>query len=271
MRLLSLSLSAVLAAVPALPVLAHEFFVQPQAYTISQDQPLMADIRVGQQFKGSAYSYIPQNTVRFDLVIGDSVIPVQARVGDRPALNMPAPREGLVTVVHQTTDSFLTYSDPAKFEQFVTHKDFAWALDENKKRGIPEIGFRERYSRYGKALIAVGSGAGMDREVGMETEIVALANPYTDDLAGGMPVLVLYQGKPRVDTQVEVFARAPDAAVTDSFYRTNADGIATIPVEPGVEYLFDAVVMRPLEPVAENDPVWESLWASLTFMVPPQP
>ncbi len=271
MRLLSLSLSALLAVAPALPAISHEFFIQPQAYMVAPDAPLIADIRVGQQFKGSAYSYIPQNTVRFDLVMGDAVIPVDARTGDRPALNMAAPAQGLVTVVHQTTDSFLTYTDPAKFEQFVTHKDFAWALEENERRGIPEIGFRERYSRFGKALIAVGSGTGADREVGMETEIVALANPYTDDLSGGMPVLVLYQGKPRADTQVEVFARAPEADVTDEMYRTDAEGIATIPVVPGVEYLFDTVVMRALEPVAENDPVWESLWASLTFMVPSKP
>lgn len=268
MRLLSLCLSAAVSVAAALPALSHEFFIEPLQYRIAPDQPLMADIRVGQQFKGSAYSYIPQNIARFDLVMGDTVIPVTGRAGDRPALNMPAPAEGLVTVVHQTTDTFLTWTDNAKFVGFVEHKDFPWVLDQHKARGLPDTGFKERYSRYGKALIAVGDGAGEDREVGMLTEIVALANPYVDDVSGGMPVLVLYEGKPRTDTQVEVFARAPGAEVTDSFYRTDAEGKVTIPVEPGVEYLFDAVVMRPLDAVADGDPVWESLWASLTFEVP---
>jgi hypothetical protein len=47
------------------------------------------------------------------------------------------------------------------------------------------------------------------------------------------------------------------------------EGKALIPVKAGTEYLFDAVVMRPLPgSVAEDTPVWETLWASLTFRVP---
>lgn len=252
----------------ALPASSHEFWISPKSYTVPAGGQLLADIRVGQSFEGPAYPFIPQRFKRFDLVMGDAVVPVEGLTGDRPALGMAAPGVGLVTVVHQTSDSNLTYTDASKFEDFVTHKDFAWALDANKERGIPETGFRERYSRYGKSLIAVGDGAGNDREVGLETEIVALANPYNDDLSGGMPVRVLYQGTPRADTQVEVFSRAPDGTVTDSFHRTDAKGVAVIPVEAGFEYLVDSVVMRPLEQVNETDPVWESLWASLTFKTP---
>lgn len=229
---------------------------------------MVADIRVGETFSGASYAFIPQRFERFELVMGDKAVPVAGTVGDRPALNMAAPGEGLVTVVHQTGDSILTYSDPGLFENFVTHKDFAWALDINRERGIPETGFRERYSRYAKSLIAVGAGEGADREVGMETEILALANPYTGDLAAGMPVRVLYQGQPRVDTQVEVFDRAPDGTVSVTLHRTDGNGEATIPVEAGHEYLFDAVVMRFLEGAGPDDPVWESLWAALTFKVP---
>jgi len=270
MRLLPFLLSAVL-GLAALPALGHEFWISPQKYTVPAEGQLIADIRVGQSFKGSAYAFIPQRFARFDLVMGGAVVPVKARVGDRPALNMAAPAEGLVVVVHQTGDSLLTWDDAAKFEGFVKHKDFPWALEQNRANGVPETGFKERYSRYGKSLIAVGDGRGADREVGMETEIVALANPYTDDLSGGLPVLVLYQGKPRAHTQVEVFARGVDGAVQDLFYRTDGEGKAMIPVEPGVEYLVDAVVMRPLEQTTPTDPIWESLWASLTFRAPGAP
>ena len=116
--------------------------------------------------------------------------------------------------------------------------------------------------------IAVGDGAGADREAGLETEIVALANPYTDDLSDGLPVRVLYQGAPRADAQVELFAKSPEGEVEITLLRTDAEGVALLPVTPGQVYLADAVVVRPLEPVAEDDPVWESLWASLTFKVP---
>ncbi|MDJ0824805.1 MAG: DUF4198 domain-containing protein [Rhodobacter sp.] len=257
-----------LCALLALPGRAHEFWISPQTYTVAPEAQILADIRVGQTFKGSAYSFIPQQFKRFDLVQGDRVIPVTGRIGDRPALAMDAPGDGLVTVVHQTSDFFLTYREAEKFLNFITEKDFAWVLADHEARGLPDAGFRERYSRYAKSLIAVGSGAGADQEVGLLTEIIALANPFTDDLSDGLPVQVLYQGAARADVQVEVFARVPDGAVTVMQTRTDSEGYAMIPVEAGSEYLVDAVVMRPLDPVAESDPVWESLWASLTFQVP---
>ena len=255
-------------ALSAFPATAHEFWISPQTYIIDAQDQLVADIRVGEDFKGGAYTYLPPRFERFDLVHNGQVLPVEGRIGDRPALNMQAPGSGLITIVHQTTDSTLTYSEAKKFKKFVAHKDFAWTLDEHKARGLPEFGFKEVYSRYGKSLVAVGDGAGSDQDVGLLTEIVALANPYTADLSDGLPVRVLYQGEIRADTQVEVFEKAPDDSVSVTIHRTDDTGVALIPVKPGYRYLVDSVVMRAVEPETSKDPVWESLWASLTFMVP---
>ena len=252
----------------AVPVSAHEFWISPQTYIIGERDQLVADIRVGEKFKGGASGFLPPRFVRFDLVMGDKVIPVDGRIGDRPALDMPAIAAGLVTVVHQTTDSTLTYSEFQKFINFTTHKDFAWAVDEHKARGLPDTGFKEVYSRYGKSLIAVGDGAGADQNVGLLTEIVALANPYTDDLTDGLPVQVLFDGAPRRGAQVELFERSPDGEVAVTLHRTDATGTVIIPVQPGHEYLVDSVVMRAIDPVNDKGHAWESLWASLTFMVP---
>lgn len=247
---------------------AHEFWIDAQDWQVAPGAPMVADIRVGEKFKGGAYSFLPPRFRRFDIVQGDSVMPVEGRAGDKPALNMAAPEPGLAVAVHVTSDYSLTYRDWDKFVAFATHKDWVPLIAEHEARGLPRTGFRERYSRHGKSLIAVGHGAGMDRAVGLETEIVALANPYTDTLDQGLPVRVLYQGAPRADAQVELFEKAPDGSVEISLHRTDAGGMAVIPVKPGHTYLVDAVVLRALEPVEENDPVWESLWASLTFQVP---
>lgn len=247
---------------------AHEFWIDVRQWQVAPGDPLQADLRVGQDFDGPSFSYLPHRTRRFDIVTGDAIAPVKGRAGDKPGLDTVAPAEGLAVVVHVTGDYVLTYKEWDNFEAFLTHKDWTPLLAEHRARGLPEVDFRERYSRHGKALVAVGGGGGSDREVGLETEIVALANPYTDDLTDGLPVRVLYQGRPRVGAQVEVFAKAEDGAVSVQFYRTDDAGLATIPVEPGVTYLVDSVVLRPLEAQVETDPVWESLWASLTFRVP---
>ncbi|WP_417524395.1 DUF4198 domain-containing protein [Marinovum sp.] len=263
----SLSLALGLSTLPLLAA-AHEFYIDALAWEVPSNSQLIANLRVGEDFEGPAYSYFPPRIQRFDILMGDNTYPVEGRAGDRPALRMATPENGLAVVVHVTNDTTLTYSDWELFQRFVTHKDWAGLIADHQARGLPETGFRENYSRYGKALIAVGDGAGADREAGLQTEIVALANPYTDDLSDGLPVRVLYQGAPRGDAQVELFAKSPEGEVTVSLLRTDAEGVAVLPVSPGHVYLADAVVVRPLEPATAEDPVWESLWASLTFKVP---
>ncbi|SMX46764.1 DUF4198 domain-containing protein [Actibacterium lipolyticum] len=248
---------------------AHEFWISPESYQIAPDDPIRADIRVGQNLKGSAYAYIPKRFERFDLIVGDSVIPVEGRMGDRPAMVTIPPESGMAIVVHETTDTILTYTDWDKFLTFVTDKHFPDALEQHAARGLPETGFRESYRRFAKSLIAVGDGAGTDRPVGLETEIVALSNPYTDDMTNGLPVQVLYNGSPRQNAQVEVFDKAPDGKVTVTQIFTDPLGHATIPVARGHEYLLDAVILRSTgNDDFEAGPVWHSLWAALTFQVP---
>ena len=253
----------------ALPrtVWAHEFWISPEDYTVAPDEAIVAHLRVGEAFKGSSYAYIPPNFTRFDVVTGGEVTPVSGRVGDRPAMTMAFKDEGLAVIVHQTRAYDLTYNDFQKFVNFTKHKDFTWALERLEERGLADEKVRESYTRFGKSLVAIGAGQGADREVGLEIEIVAEANPYTDDLSGGFPVRVLYQGKPRAKEQVELFARS-GGEVTISTHVTDDEGRVILPVVAGVEYLVDSVLLRELDVQAEGDAAWESLWASLTFRVP---
>ena len=226
-------------------------------------------LRVGSGMKGAALSYLPGDVARFEVVQGDTVRSVTARMGDNPALAMEAATDGLTVAVMETTDSIITYKERAAFEKFVAHKDFKTALADHAARGLPEAGFQESYRRHAKSLIAVGSGAGADRAMGLTIEIVAGANPYTDDLSGGMPLLVLLNGAPRGDAQVELFQTAPDGVITTTLHRTDAAGRVVVPVLPGMEYLVDSVDLQALD---NNDPlqgpVWHSDWASLTFRTP---
>lgn len=269
MRILKtlLTAGAVLAAVPAL---AHEFWIAPVAYQVPSGARLLADIRVGESMEGSAYSYVPPNFARFDVVMGGTAYPVEGRAGDRPALNMAAPvADGLAVVVHQTRAYKLTYPKWETFVSFTEHKDVEWAQARHLERGFVQDEVREEYIRFGKSLIGVGSGAGADSAVGLRTEIVAETNPYTDDLSGGVTVQVLYEGAPRADVQVELFDRAPGAtAGVSSLHRTDAEGRVTLPVQAGHEYLVDSVVMNEIDPEAHEGQPWQSLWASLTFRVP---
>lgn len=248
---------------------AHEFWVEPLDYMVEPGAPVVAHLRVGQDFAGSVQTYFPARFARFEVRMGDTIHPVEGRLGDQPALDMVTQGQGLAVIVHETQGDSLQYRTRALFEGFVAEKDVGDVLTRHAERGLPELAFREAYTRYAKSLVAIGDGAGADREVGLLTEFVALANPYTDDLSAGLPVRLLYQGTPRAMAQFDVFARDAEGQVTHRVIRTDAAGEALVPVVPGTEYMLDAVVM---EDTGNDDatagPVWHSAWANLTFRTP---
>ena len=254
----------------AAPLSAHELWIEPRDWSVSTDGNLSANLVNGQQFTGTFLPFFPDRNARFDVYLGGDRTPVSGRLGDRPALSMPALGDGLHVAVYQSTISTVEYEDWAKFVSFAEHKDLGDVTAIRDANGLPEAGFKEAYTRYSKSLIAVGGGAGADITVGLETELVALANPYTDDVSGGLPVRLLYQGQVRGDAQVELFARAPDGTVSITLHRTDSAGVATLPVRPGYDYMADAVVLRlPGAALARRTgSVWETLWANLTFSVP---
>ncbi|MEM8849015.1 MAG: DUF4198 domain-containing protein [Pseudomonadota bacterium] len=266
---MSTSLGSLVAALCILGggVQAHEFWIEPLDYTVASGETVEATFRNGEDFEGSTLSFIGGRSERFDFVAGGELQPVPARMGDNPALRLEDAPDGLLIVVHETADRGLTYRDWAKWVKFVQHKAFDGILQDHRARGLPEAGFRESYRRYAKTLIAVGDGAGADGPVGLFTEIVAGANPYSDDLSGGLPVQVLLDGAPKGGAQVEMFEKGPDG-VGVTLHTADAEGRVVVPVRPGFAYLLDSVAIEPLEPEIEGDPVWKTHWAALTFAVP---
>jgi hypothetical protein len=264
--LLSRLVLVVWCAICASVATAHEFWIEPSAYQVRTDEKMSAHLKNGQGFEGINLAFFDRNIARFDVIVGDKVTPVVGRMGDSPALDIKAQVDGLAVIVHETTPSFVTYKSWDKFAAFAEHKYFPDIKARHDALGFGPAPFKERYTRHAKTLIAVGTGAGSDRAIGLETEFVALTNPYAPTFMGTMKVQLLDRGLPRIDAQVEVFDRATDGTVTINLYRTNEKGIAEVPVTPGHSYLFDGVVLRPI--TDGQDAIWDTFWASLTFAVP---
>lgn len=250
--------------------MAHEFWLEPLAYQVAPDVNLEADIVNGEEFEGVKLAYLPQRFANFVLFSGTDAARVRGRPGDIPALQQAPVAEGLNIAAYQARSATLTYENWEKFQKFVDHKDLGDVLSRHQARGLPEADFVEIYSRYSKALFGVGDSTGADRRVGLETELVALNNPYTDDLADGFSVQLFYRENVRANEQIEVFEKAADGTVTIALYRTDDNGIGTFPVRAGHAYMVDAVVLRePSDRIAEaTGAAWETLWANLTFAVP---
>lgn len=246
------------------PAVSHEFWIEPERFQVETGAPLSAQLRNGERFKGSAVPYFPERTARFELIRDGEVTPVGGRTGDIPALETVADGDGLAVILHETGPTLLTYQTWEKFAGFAEHKGFADIRARHEARGLPMENFKETYRRFAKALVAVGDGEGSDSDMGMETEFVSLSDPYDPNFEQNFKSRLLYQGAPRADAQVEIFDRSPEGEVVTTTARTDRDGVVSVPVTPGHDYLLDAVVLRE----AEGEAVWETLWASLTFGVP---
>jgi cobalt/nickel transport protein len=250
---------------------AHEFWIEPIRFIVKETEKISANIRVGQMMRGAAYGYYPNNFNRFEIKTHTSLYPLIGRLGDKPAISISPKGNSLITIIHETTNSTVTYNSWTKFEDFLTEKSMLKIKELHIKNKYPKIGFKEIYSRYAKALIGSGDSIGIDQRIGLELELVLLQNPYVDDLSSGLTIELLYQGILRANTQIEIFTRGQDKVVARSTLFTNDDGQIIFKAIPKMDYMINAVVMR--RPKETHDTIkklilWESLWASTTFRIP---
>lgn len=258
------------------PAMAHEFWLEPQDYSVAVGEEIVADLRNGQDFKGGAYPYVDEYFTRFDVITRKGAAPAPGRRGDYPALTMKAETGGLHVFAYASTDNNLVYAKFEKFESFVTGKDMAWVLEEHAAKGLPEDKVKEWYYRYAKSLVKVGSGAGRDVLVGMPIELVAEINPYSSNAD---PRFRLYRdGAPMADFDVQIWnfppltkgtaaAVGPVKAVA-SRLRTDATGRVTIPRGHGGEFLVNAVqIIEPDAAQKANGVHWVSIWATTTYFI----
>ena len=250
----------------ASPAFAHEFWIEPLDYAIQPGERLVAEVRVGENFRGNAFSFNPARHRRFSIVTDQGEEPVTSRIGDRPAVDQVIEEPGTTIVVHETEDSTLTYDSAETFANFVAYEGLDGVLERHRERGLPETGFTEIYSRSVKSLVRVGDGPIEDRALGLPVEIVVEGDPRAAAANGDTLTIIAYDdAAPRAGALVNVFSKpsGKNGETRLQPMRLDAEGRLQLSVEPDRDYLLNTVVMRERAP--ETGAVWESLWGSTTF------
>lgn len=253
---------------------AHEFWIEPVSSQIEVGGNIAARLNVGQDLKGSSYSYLPQRFERFTYTVGKETAPVESRLGDNPALNMTAAKNGLYVIAYQSRGEMLTYTEEKKFQGFLEYEGLDWVLDAHKKRGLPATKFKEAYTRYAKSLVQVGNFSQgedlQDQSVGLPIELVAAQSPFKPKTES-ITVTLLRNGQPLPDIQIATFQQTKGDKSERRLARSDAQGQVEISLVGKGLFLVSAVHMEEADPADYNEdvvgrkPVWSSLWASLTF------
>lgn len=246
----------------ALFVNAHEYWVSPSAYTLEASDRLIVNLRNGEDFKGNFLPFNPPTTARFEVHAKEGSAKLGKTIGDKPASSVIGLPDGLVTVLYQSKNEAITYDDEMKFRKFASAHDFSNLLGADKMK----LPIKEKYFRYAKMLVSVGSGAGSDRAYGLEYELIALTNPYIPAGRETMTFELRYQGSLVSNRQVEIFEKpvGTNSDTKETQLQTDANGRLKFQVKPGFEYLVNSVLLRKATEKAD----WVSHWASATFAIP---
>ena len=248
----------------------HELWIDTTDFKVEKDTMINLNLRNGENFDGFSLGYFDRSVKELYWRQNGKKFDNNSRQGDNPALQISPTDNGLVSIIYVSKPTIIKYKDFSKFKNFVIEKHSPSAVEIHKNLDFPLENFSEIYTRYSKALVGVGTSKGFDTENNLELELVALENPYTDNMADGIEILALYNGNPRALSNLNVFERSnTDSSVNTFVVKTNDKGVAVVEVKNDCTYLIDNVIIRPANKKLFKDRgvIWESLWAALTFSV----
>lgn len=259
-------------AASATLVLAHDLFLKPDAFFVAPNATLHLTALNG-TFTTS------EGTVTVDRLLDLAIVGPAGRTrGDTATWSAP----GKASKWHAQVGAAGTYVLGAslrprlitlkgsQFNAYLKDDGLPDVLAARKANGELAAPATERYAKHVKALVQAGDARtpSYATVLGYPAELVPVENPY--EVARGARVWhvkALVDGKPVPDQVVLAGGRRPSGErIAAQAVRTDAQGIATISLTPGVWYVkFIRMVRVPAAPKDSVD--YESKWATLTFAV----
>ncbi len=192
-----LGLALLLMVLLAAAARAHDFWIEPSAFTPVPGQRVSVRLRVGEGFRGDPVPRNPERIERFAAVGASGEVPVAGIPNGEPAGFVAFNNPGLQLLVYDSDHASVELEGP-KFEEYLKLEGLEAVSALRAKRGQTGAPAKEIYSRCAKSLLAVGGGdgKGFDRKLGLPLELVPEVNPYTLQAKGLLPVRLSFNGKP---------------------------------------------------------------------------
>ena len=247
----------------ALPLLAHDFWIEPSSYQAAVGSKVTIRFRVGEHFRGDPLPRDPSRGVVFRQFGPASEKPVRGVDGLDPAGVVSLDEPGLHLIAYQSTSSFVELG-AEKFEEYLSQEGLERIVEERSRRNEGGARGRELYSRCVKSLLRAGNSgeeAGFDRVLGFPVELVAKLNPYGLKAGDELPVRVLRQGEPLAGALVTACPRGEPSWPVRG--RSDEDGRVKLRLHRPGPWLIKTVHMERIEDGEKAD--WQSWWASLTL------
>jgi hypothetical protein len=239
--------------------LAHEFWIEPSAHRANPGDAVQILLKVGENFRGSAQPYLPNDFVRFEHVSVNGTVPITGLLGDsRPAATINiAP--GLNQIIHHTVPFDIVFAEgDARWADYIALDGLAEQIAAHPEQ--PQVTpVSERYVRSVKSLIVAGPMAPADRLTGRLPYELVLEGSLTP----GAQTFRLYSGDAHQSGILIKAFRHSDRAVVDQAI-TDRQGQVTLNLPTADRYLISGVVIAP---DTHPDFDWLSHWPALTLEI----
>jgi uncharacterized GH25 family protein len=248
---------------------AHEYWLEPEKFALAPGEKTVVRLYVGDALKDKEEKpFQTTKTTRFDIFSANKTLDLKTSVADgaMPIYGFSADKAGNYLLAMERNWSYIKLN-AQEFEDYLREDGMEYIIAEREKLGERKKEGSERYSRFLKSLLQVGTRRDdvYKKQLGMKLEIVPLENPYTKKVGDKLKFQVFLDGKPLADR--DVFANNRNGEnVTTQKMKTDKSGKIAVSLDNGGLWLVRLVNMQKCrQDCGEAD--WESFWAAFTFGV----
>jgi uncharacterized GH25 family protein len=247
---------------------AHDMFLKPTRFFAPEN----SEVRV--RVLNGTFTRSENSIARNRLADASVVTPVRritldtaewSVTGDTSTFHIHTRGAGTYVIGASTKPSVIDLSAD-DFNLYLKDDGIPDVLEARQKAGEMGKGAKERYHKHVKALVQVGTARSdhYATALGYPAEIVPMENPYSLGSGASLRVKTLVDGKPAANQYVLYGGIGPNEAnIEPTSVRSDADGVATIPLTAGIWYVKFINMAR----VRSDSVDYESKWATLTFQV----
>ena len=253
---------------PAVRAAAHDFYLVPDAFTVVGGQTLRVGFHNGDRFPESEDSPVIARLKDAQLWTAQGVVSIRnLRLDARRVVGtVDVPEDNGTSVLSARTAPNLITLAPDKFTAYLREEGLQEIIDWRGRHGESGNPGRERYSKFAKALLVVGTAdASFAHRLDFPIEIIPEMNPADLRTGDRLSVLLVLHGKAAAGVQMEASWWDGKQSTTKPLGRTDLAGRIQVPIVTAGQWRLHSVIMeRCAEPAIADG---ESLWTSVTFEV----
>lgn len=268
-----LAIGLVITAAAAASASAHDLWMQPSQFWLSDAGSVPVSILVGHGQARESWG------VRSDRIILLRSLGPDGRVTNflptirpnsaDPAIALPFAKPGAHMVAMQSSHA-RSELPAARFNEFLKEEGLTPAIAHRARTGATGKPGREVYSRRAKTLIQVGqpsakTNAAATKRLNLELEIVPERDPYLLAPGEKLPVRIFYEGKPLPGALVKLTNLDADDKPSATQI-SDAAGRARFSVPRKGKWQLNVVWTKPVSNIPNAD--YETTFSSLSFGYP---